>query len=121
MKTFIHLFADGDKIVEDLKKSKITNIKPCLPTQFSLHSFFVLTLENGNNVSAKLCEEELYSLFYVNKDVSEDAGREVYIALDVALGANGCEAIVEGFYSVMKRPIRNQEVKPIKFWFNDQL
>jgi len=31
-----------------------------------------------------------------------DVGQEFCISLDVALGGSGCEAVVEGFYSLVK-------------------
>jgi len=44
----------------------------------------------------------LFSLFYVHEELYHDVGQEFCISLDVALGGSGCEAVVEGFYSLVK-------------------
>lgn len=49
-----------------------------------------------------MCEETLVSSFYKNPSVYESLGCEACIVLDVALAAGGCEAVVEGFYSLVK-------------------
>ena len=38
---------------------------------------------------------------YIDPEVYVHLGKEVCIALDIVLAAGGCEAIVEGFYSVV--------------------
>ena len=38
---------------------------------------------------------------YVNEDVVKLLGKQMCIALDVALAASGCKAVVEGFYSLV--------------------
>ena len=45
-------------------------------------------------------EEFITSTFYINDDVVESQGQEMCIAL-IALASSGCEANVEGFYSVV--------------------
>ena len=47
-------------------------------------------------------EEYFYTLFFTESQFHEDVGKELCLVLDVALGASGCEAVVEGFYSLMK-------------------
>ena len=64
--------------------------------------FFKIGFESGVFVEARLCEETLVSSFYKNPSVYESFGCEVCIVLDVALAAGGCEAVVEGFYSLVK-------------------
>ena len=50
----------------------------------------------------QLNENKIYLLFYTNEKLYSSAGKELCIALDVALGSSGCEAVVEGFYSLVK-------------------
>lgn len=45
---------------------------------------------------------EFYKSFYNDEIFYKRVGKEFCIALDVALNIGGSEAIVEGFYSVMK-------------------
>ena len=49
-----------------------------------------------------LDEAQAFKTFYTKDCVYEAAGRELCIALDVALGMSGTEAVVESYYSVMK-------------------
>ena len=41
---------------------------------------------------------EITGFFYENESTFTDIGKELCIALDVALGSSECEAIAEGFY-----------------------
>ena len=68
----------------------------------SLDQWFELEFASDVKVKAKLDEEKLIASFYINQAICESLGKEMCIALDVALAAGGCEAIVEGFYSVVK-------------------
>lgn len=70
--------------------------------KFSLDQIFLVTLSSGEEIEAMICEPFLISQFYTNPVIYEAVGKEMCISLDVALGASGCEAIVEGFYSVVK-------------------
>ena len=62
---------------------------------------YSLKLSNGDRVLARLDEAAFFE-FYINEEVYSAAGQEVCLLLDVALGASGCEAVVEGVYSVAK-------------------
>ena len=63
---------------------------------------FQLQFLSGETIDAFLHEESLIKLFYTNIEIYESLGKECCLALDVALATNGCEAIVEGFFSVVK-------------------
>ena len=118
---YLLLFNESNQKIQDLKSFKISKITPSRSTQFSLHSFFELLLENGKKVCVRLCEGcVLFSMFYNNQDLYRDAGRELCIALDVALGASGCEAIVEGFYSLMKAHKKSGRISRTKFWWSER-
>ena len=67
-----------------------------------MDAWFSIGFDSGVVVQARLCEESLVAAFYTNTSIYESAGPEMCIALDVALAAGGCEAVVEGFYSLMK-------------------
>ena len=60
-----------------------------------------MSFSSGISVDARLDEEFITSTFYINVEVVESLGQEMCIALDAALATSGCEAIVEGFYSVV--------------------
>ena len=67
----------------------------------TLDQWVSLTFSSGKTVKARIDEEFVYSAMYVNEDVVKSLGKEMCIALDVALAASGCEAVVEGFYSLI--------------------
>lgn len=67
----------------------------------SLHEWFSLTFSSGSTVHARLNEEFITSTFYNNQEVVNSLSQEMCIAIDVAFATSGCEAIVEGFYSVV--------------------
>ena len=69
---------------------------------FSLHQWFDLSFSDGYHVKARVDEPYLVSNFYTNEVIYESLTKEMCICLDAAYGASGCEAVVEGFYSVMK-------------------
>ena len=54
-------------------------------------------MDDGSKFTVKFLEWKLLVLFYENKSIYTDIGKEFCIDLDVALGSSGCEAIVEGF------------------------
>eukprot|EP00794_Sanderia_malayensis_P017276 gene17276-19003_t len=62
----------------------------------------IATGKKGRHISGRLDEDYMASTFYMNEDVVKTLGQELCIAIDVALAGNGCEAVVEGFYSVVK-------------------
>lgn len=95
------IFVDEQKKEIQANSFSLNKFREAKPSRFSLHEFFELSLESGEKILARINEEKIISSFYTNEDVYGDVGREFSIALDVALGASGCEAIVEGFYSVM--------------------
>ena len=63
---------------------------------------FQLQFLSGEIIDAFLHEESLIKLFYTNIEIFESLGKECCLALDVALATSDCEAIVKGFYSVVK-------------------
>ena len=69
--------------------------KPSLDKWFSLH------FSSGTTLTARLDEEFIVSTFYTNQDVVDSLGQEMCISIDVALAGSGCEAVVEGLYSVV--------------------
>ena len=69
--------------------------KPSLDKWFSLH------FSSGSTITARLDEAFIVSTFYTNQDVVDSLGQEMCIAIDVALAGSGCEAVLEGFYSVI--------------------
>ncbi len=73
----------------------------------SLDQWFSLKFASGVVVKAKLHEENFFASFYNNQIVFESLGKELCIAVDVALAGSGCEAIVEGFYSVVAAHKKN--------------
>ena len=90
---------DGEKIeefqVSQLKK--ISVVQDC-----SIDKWFWLEFFSGTEVKGRICEVSLVESFYNNDVISESLGQEMCIALDVALASGSCEAVVEGFYSVVK-------------------
>ena len=69
--------------------------------QPSLDKWFHLHFSSGSTVTACLDEDFTISMFYTNQEVVDSLGQEMCIAMDVALARSACEAIVEGFYSVV--------------------
>ena len=56
----------------------------------------------GNNMcTARFDEMSVFSSMYVNEEIYEIIGQEMCIAVDIALGMSGSEAVVESYYSVM--------------------
>ncbi len=96
----VDLFLDikGNSVPE-FKESHLVSITAL--DSGSLDHVFSLEFASGVVVKAKLQEENLIASFYNDKVIFESLGKEMCISLDVALAASGCEAIVEGFYSVV--------------------
>ena len=63
-----------------------------------LDDFLCLPLDDESKFIIKFLKWKLLALFYENESIHTNNGKEFCIALDVALGSSGCEAIVEGFY-----------------------
>ena len=86
--------------VENFKSTQLTGLAVIQKEIFK--TFFQLQFSSGETIEAYLDEESLIKLFYTNKEIYESLGKECCVALDIALATSGCEAIVEGFYSVVK-------------------
>ena len=69
--------------------------------QTSLDRWYDLKLSSGIHIKSKLLEENIYALFHKIPCIYKLLGKEMCVALDVALAAGGCEAVVEVFYSVV--------------------
>ena len=95
------LFVDRQgEVVVEFKNSRmimLSELKAKL-----LDVWFEISFDSGVVVEARLIEENLVAAFYVNSCIYEALGPEICIVLDVALAAGGCEAVVEGFYSLVK-------------------
>ena len=98
-----HLFVfkgDTDPPAESVKIRKIRRV--CNQNSFTLNVLYNVSFSDGSEYEGHLAEERIYSYFYTDEPLYRAAGKELCIALDFALGASGCEAVVEGFYSVVK-------------------
>lgn len=101
------LFKSIDK-KETLKyvgRQKLVNVTAV--EEGSLDQIFVLSFEDGSFEKAMLSESLFVEALYNDEATYKRFGQEVCIAIDVALGASGCEAIVEGFYSVVGLHFKN--------------
>ena len=90
-----------DKKIDQFQVShlkKLSVVEDC-----SMDKWFWLEFSSGKEVKGRVCKESLVESFYNNDVISKSLGQEMCIpvALDVALASGGCEAIVEGFYSVL--------------------
>ncbi len=96
------IFVDlkGNAVME-FKESDLLSMSLLREASLELDHSFLLEFTSGVKVEAKLHEENLIASFYNNECIYESLGKEMCIALDVALASGGCEAIVEGFYSVV--------------------
>jgi hypothetical protein len=94
------MFLDKDNNpVTAFDKEQLTSARICnLPM---LDQWFSLTFSSGTTIKARIDEEFLFAAIYVNEDVVKSLGKEMCIALDVALAVSGCKAVVEGFYSIV--------------------
>ena len=77
----------------------------CKVTCIVCQTFF--TLSSGETHIVIFSESSLFSEIYTNPVLYNDIGKEMCIAIDVVLGASGCEAVVEGFYSLVKTYEKN--------------
>ena len=98
-KTDTMFFDDESKAIDEFQRSSLITLLAV--DNVSLDKWFELCFASGVVVKARLCEENIIAAFYDNVDVYTALGRELCIALDVALAAGGCEAVVEGFYSMI--------------------
>ena len=89
----------GD-IVSEFKTSQLIQLSMIDKDMFK--KYFRLNFSCGSEIEAFLDEELFVKLFYTNEVIYQSLGRECCLALDIALATSGCEAIVEGFYSVVK-------------------
>ena len=95
------MFLDEEgKAIVEFKQSNLVAASPML-SENSLDRWFELYFASGALLKARLNEEHIIAEFYKNQSIYESLGQEMCIALDVALSAGGCEAVVEGFYSVI--------------------
>ena len=96
------MFVDkDDNTVTAFDEYQLISANVCdLPTP-TLDQWVSLTFSSGKTVKARIDDVFVFSAMYVNEDVVKSLGKEMCIALDVALAASGCEAVVEGFYSLV--------------------
>ena len=90
----------GDLTV--LANEMIETIQVLEHTSMKLDCLLSLKLVSGEKIVVRIDEAALFAEFYCNKEIYLSAGQEECLSLDIALGANGCEAVVEGVYSVAK-------------------
>ena len=96
-----NLFVDRDGTPLNEHEANLSSIEIIEDEQFRLDGMFKIKLDDGKEFDVQLVEANIFALFYNHEDVYNDAGQEFCIGLDVALGGSGCEAIVEGFYSLV--------------------
>ena len=102
----VNMFVDSKgNAVDEFSESNLLSLSTA--SEAVLDQWFELRFASGINVKAKLSEENVIASFYNNQTISDSLGKEMCIALDVALAAGGCEAIVEGFYSVVAAHKKN--------------
>jgi len=68
-----------------------------------LHVNYEFVFSDGKKSICMFNEEAFFQSFYINDSLYNEIGKELCTAVDVALAMGGCEAVVEGFYSLMKR------------------
>ena len=93
------LTKDGE-LVKEFNCSQLA--KTSLVEKHSLNKWFLLEFLSGQSVAAYLDEAYTISTLYSNAEIIQSLGQDACIVIDVALVSCGCEAIVEGFYSVIK-------------------
>ena len=64
--------------------------------------WFSFEFASGIVVDGRIDEAEWFRQLTFNVSIVTAMGRELSIVIDVATSVSGCEAIVEGFYSVMR-------------------
>ena len=97
----IFVSEEGDQLPQ-LKDTNIVSFCSINQRKFSLDNLYMITLADGATHEVIVSEESFYTLFYTVEEIFLDVGKEFCVALDVALGSSGCEAIVKGFYSLVK-------------------
>lgn len=93
------LTKDGE-FVKEFNCSQLARIS--LVEKHSLNKWFLLEFVSGQSVAAYVDEAYVISTFYCNAEIIQPLGQDACIVIDVAMASSGCEAIVEGFYSVIK-------------------
>ncbi|CAB4008155.1 Hypothetical predicted protein [Paramuricea clavata] len=94
------MFADHEgKSILEFKQSNLTALSAI--DEDSLDKWFELHFTSGAVVKAQLCEDHVIAAFYNNACIYGSLGKELCVALGIALADGGCEAVVEGFYSVI--------------------
>ena len=86
-------------MVNEFNESNLVSLTEL--TEISIHHWFEMKFSSGVTLKARVHEENVVSLFYNNRCIYSSLGKEMCIALNIALAASYCEAIVEGFYSVI--------------------
>ena len=94
---------------EEIGNKSLVKITP--KVEKDLDQVFTLNFEDGSTEEVLVDESKFSQLVYTDQNVYAKFGREVCIALDVALASEGCEAIVEGFYSLVKAHKKNGKQK----------
>lgn len=83
------MFVDTNgKIVSEFNESNLVSLSAL--TEASLDQWFELQFTSGIKVKARLHEENVIASFYDNPCIFKSLGKEMCIALDVALAAGGC-------------------------------
>ncbi len=96
-----NIFRDiSNSSIRELENSRVVKLLP-IDDEFSLKQRFLATFSSGESYEVIISESFLFSEIYTNPDLYNDIVNEMCIAIDVALGASGCEAVVEGFYSLV--------------------
>ena len=69
--------------------------------KFEIEDKFLFNYDDSSCIT-RLDQAAVFSTFYTDEAIYNMAGREVGLALDVALAMSGSEAVVESYYSFMK-------------------
>ena len=94
------MFSTEDReFVDEFTQSQLIEIRQMEKNTLSKWSLLMFSL--GKSIAACLDEEFTTSMMYCNVEVLNTLGQDACIVLDVTLACCGCEAIVEGFYSVI--------------------
>ncbi len=84
---------------------KLESLSILPDTNIQLDTVFIATFASGENrkeYQLQLNEEAVYASIYNDENVYSQLGKEICLAIDIALAKGGPESIVESFYSVMK-------------------
>ena len=93
------LTKDGE-FVKEFNCSQLSKIS--VLEKHSLNKWFLLEFVSCQSVAAYVNEAYTISTLYSNAEIIQSLGQDACIVIDVALASCGCEAIVKGFYSVIK-------------------